>query len=404
LSAPLVYRASWLLPISQPAIRDGWVAVDAGRVIASGSGEAPPARQAVDLGRVAIMPGLVNAHTHLELSWLRGRVPPEDDGMLGWVRRMLSARMAAVVDDPFAIAAGVSEARGSGTALVGDISNSLATAPALRASGMSALIFLELIGFNSTDPDRLAADAMRRAVAAEGGSGAVRCTLAPHAPYSVSPALFQAIKREVDARSAMTSIHVGESPEEVEFLREGGGGWRGLLEQLGAWDPAWSAPGCGPVEYLDRLGVLDERTLLVHCVQLDEADLARVADRGATVVACPRSNAWIGVGTAPVERFFGSGARVAIGTDSLASVGDLNMFAELAALRRLAPSIPASRLLTSATRSGAEALGFGSDFGSLTPGARAEIVAVDVPEGTMDVEEYLVSGIRPSQVRWISGN
>jgi cytosine/adenosine deaminase-related metal-dependent hydrolase len=409
-SDPLVYRSSWVLPICRPPLQDGWVALTQGRIVACGSGEAPPTIRTVDLGRVAIMPGLVNAHTHLELSWLRGRVPPskrgEGDGaranaeMVGWVRRMLAARRTATVDDPVGVAAGIAEARGAGTALVGDVTNTLATAPALSAARMSAVIFYELIGFNTADPDRMAADAMRRATAVE--KETVRGTIAPHAPYSVSPALFRAIAREVAERGAVTTVHVGESPEEMAFLRDGSGSWRQLLEELGAWTPAWSPPCCGPIEYLDRLGVLTERTLLVHATQLHDEELARAAGRGATIVTCPRSNAWIGVGRPPIERFYASGARVAVGTDSLASVGDLNVFSELAALRRLAPSIPASELLDSATRAGADALGFGGQVGALAPGARAEIIAVDVPDGISDVEEYLVGGIVPGRIRWIS--
>ena len=346
------------------------------------------------------MPGLVNAHTHLELSWLRGRIASAEGGMIGWVQRMLAVRRAAAVDDPIAIAAGVAEARAAGTALVGDVTNTLATASALSASGMSAVLFYELIGFNAHDPERSAADAMRRAANVERAS--VRATLAPHAPYSVSPALFRAIAREAAARGRVTSVHVGESPEEMAFLRDARGGWREILEEFGTWDPAWSPPACGPIEYLDRLGVLNDRTLLVHAVQLDEAELSRAAARGATIVTCPRSNAWIGVGRPPVDRFYASGVRVAVGTDSLASVGDLNLFSELAAMRRLAPSVPAARLLDSATRAGADALGFGGELGVLAPGARADMIAVDVPDGIADVEEYLVGGIVPGQIRWLS--
>ena len=126
------------------------------------------------------------------------------------------------------------------------------------------------------------------------------------------------------------SVHVSESREEVEFIGRGSGGWPDLLKRLGAWDPEWRAPACSPIAYLDRLGFWDERTLAVHAVQAGEADLAVLARRGVTVVTCPRSNAWVGAGVPPVEAFYRSGARVAIGTDSLTSVADLNLFTELA--------------------------------------------------------------------------
>jgi cytosine/adenosine deaminase-related metal-dependent hydrolase len=395
----IVYRAAWILPISAAPIRDGWLAVDHGRVEACGSGHAP-APVTTDLGRVALMPGLVNAHTHLELSWMRGRVPQSGDGMTGWVRRMLRTRRAAGQDDPTGIAAGVAEARAAGTSLVGDISNTLGAVPAIRTSGLSAVIFYELIGFNVVDPWRMASEAMQAVRRIE--TERVRGTIAPHAPYSVSPELFHAIGQEVYVRRAVTSVHAGESREEMVFLRDGSGPWQDVLRQLNTWNPSWKPPGCGPVEYLDRLGVLTDRLLVVHAVQVGGVELKRLADAGATIVTCPRSNAWIGVGEPAVERFYASGARVAIGTDSLASVADLSIFSELAALRRLAPRVPASRLLDSATRAGAEALGFAGELGLLAPGARADVIAVKIPDGVTDVEEYLVSGVQPSQVRWLT--
>ncbi len=199
------------------------------------------------------------------------------------------------------------------------------------------------------------------------------------------------------------SVHVGESPEEIEFLRDGTGPWRDLLGRMGVWTEAWSPPGCGPVAYLDRLGLVSSRLLAVHGTQLEAAELARLAAAGATVVTCPRSNRWTGAGTPPVEAFYASGVRVAVGTDSLASVEDLNVFAELAALRRLVPHVPASRLLDSATRSGAAALGFANDYGTIEPGKQASLIGVTVPASREDVEEYLVGGVTPDDIRWLEG-
>ena len=197
------------------------------------------------------------------------------------------------------------------------------------------------------------------------------------------------------------SVHVAESAEEVQFLRDGTGAWRELLGRLGVWNDRWAAPGCGAVEYLHATGLVSELLLAVHCVQATSDDLRRLQSAGATVVTCPRSNQWTGAGIPPVERFYESGVRVAIGTDSLASVDDLNLFSELAELRRLAPAVPASRLLRSATRDGAEALGFGAGFGTIEPGKRADLVAVRIRPGVDDVEEYLVGGIEPDDIRWV---
>jgi cytosine/adenosine deaminase-related metal-dependent hydrolase len=196
-------------------------------------------------------------------------------------------------------------------------------------------------------------------------------------------------------------VHVGESPEEVEFIGRGTGPWRQLLDELGVWTDVWRAPGGSPVRYLSDIGFIDSRVLAVHAVQCTSEDLSGLKALGSTLVSCPRSNRHVGVGDPPLERFYAADIPVAFGTDSLASVADLNMFAELAAARRLAPNVPASDLLESATRSGAGALGFGTQYGSIEPGRRASLIAVRLPEGVTDVEEYLLSGIEPDAIAWL---
>jgi len=175
-----------------------------------------------------------------------------------------------------------------------------------------------------------------------------------------------------------------------------------LLEDLGVWDPAWVPPGGSPVKFLDDSGFLDARVLAVHGVQMTGGDLERLVARGTTLVTCPRSNGHTGAGAPPIADFYDAGVRVAVGTDSLASSPDLNVFAELATMRALAPDVPAAALLDSATRQGARALGFDGDYGTIEPGKLARLIAVEIPALTIDVEEYLVAaGILPEQIRWI---
>jgi 5-methylthioadenosine/S-adenosylhomocysteine deaminase len=152
---------------------------------------------------------------------------------------------------------------------------------------------------------------------------------------------------------------------------------------------------------LSDLGFLDSRVLAVHGVQFSEGDLERLRSLGVTLVSCPRSNAHVGAGHPPIEAFYASGVSVAFGTDSLASAGDLNVFSELAAARRLAPRVPAAALLESASLRGARALGFDNELGSLEAGKRASIIAVRLPGPVDDVEEYLVSGVDASAVEWV---
>ncbi len=398
----ILHRAAWVLPIAASVIRRGWVLTSGGRVVACGPDSqepsgAPAALETIEHGDAAILPGLVNAHTHLELSWMHNQVPPSAS-MPAWAARLMLLRRTVVSEPPAPILDAVCEVRRAGTSLVGDVTNTLAAYDALADSDLGAAVFREVLGFNAADPGQIVAAAQTQL---DGllPIAWLRPSIVPHAPYSVSAALFEAIARTAGGKPV--SVHLGESREELQFLLNGTGPWRELLGQLGVWNDAWRPPACGPVEYLDRLGLVSDRLLAVHCTQLDEGELARLARAGATIVTCPRSNQWTGAGSPPIERFYASGARVAIGTDSLASVPDLNMFAELAEVRRLAPSIPASRLLASVTIDGAAALGFAREFGTLDPGRQADLIAVRVPARVEDVEEYLVSGIEPDDIKWL---
>lgn len=393
----VVVRARWVLPIGGPPIEGGWVIAEGGVIRAVGHGR-PPSGPVTDLGDTAILPGLVNAHTHLELSWLAGRIPPAAV-MPAWIRGLMAARRDSPHEDMRRVTAAMAlaRAREHGTIAFGDISNTLVTAPVLADGGVPSVLFHEVLGFGPHDAGARAADAADRVARISGGG--MRPGLAPHAPYSVSPQLFGAIARESRARGLPSSVHLGESPEEVEFLMTGGGPFADLLKDLGVWRDDWIAPGTGPVEYLDGLGVLAPGMLVVHATQLRMDALATIAARGCVIVSCPRSNRWVGAGDPPLDDFYACGATVAFGTDSLASAESLDMFAELAAARRISSATDAT-LLQSATRGGAIALGLDAEYGRIAPGRRAALLAVRVPAGVNDVEEYLVAGV-PQERQWV---
>jgi cytosine/adenosine deaminase-related metal-dependent hydrolase len=400
-------RARWVLPIDRPPVDDGWVEIRGGIVVSLGRGVPPAASN--DLGDCALLPGLVNAHTHVELSGLAGRVPPADT-IVEWIRALIAARSAAPPPDSVSSIAAmrhaVQQMRETGTVLVGDVSNSLTSVPVLAAAGLGGVVFHELLGFNLGDASGAvraawarAEDAVRLAASSEttapGASLAV--SIAAHAPYSVSPALFNEIGRR--RRETPLTVHVAESAQEIQFLRTGDGPFRDLLDELGAWNPEWVPPRCGPIEYLRDVGYLSPGMLAVHAVHMRDDDLERLRASGAGIVTCPRSNAWVGGGLPRISAFYAAGIPVAIGTDSLASAPSLNLFDELAELRRIAPDVSAASLLESATRRGAALLGFDRWFGTVAPGKRASLVSVRVPPGTADVEEYLVSGVPVSSVQ-----
>ena len=400
------YRVAWLLPISQPPIRDAWLRTDHGRIVAFGHSRPGDFTEPdeIDLGDVAVLPGLVNAHTHLELSWMRGRIPETAD-FGEWIRTVIElkneaagngAQVASAIDEA------VRELRRFGTALVGDVSNTLASSRALKAQELAGIVFHELLGFRSEDAPALMREATER-VSRESAPGLLRHSVAPHAPYSVSPALFGLIRDALSQDpSAKTTVHLGESAAEIEFLEHGSGPCRTSLERMGKWDASWVPPRAGPVEYLERMGFVGNRVLVVHGVQFSQPDLQRLAAAGATLVTCPRGNVRTGAGVPPIDDFFESGVRVAVGTDSLASVPDLNLFAELAEMRRLAPALPSRVILESATIGGARALGFEDDFGTIDAGKRDALVAVRLDGYVPSVEEYLLSGIEAEQISWIA--
>jgi cytosine/adenosine deaminase-related metal-dependent hydrolase len=403
MSRPSVLQARWVLPVGGPALERGWIASADGIVTSVGQGRPPAA--ALDLGSVAVLPGLVNAHTHLELSWLAGRIPPAGS-FAAWLRTLIAARASASHADQAArlqaMKAAAARMRATGTVLVGDISNTLTSPAVLREAGLGGIVFHELLGFNVADPATLVRDAWGRVDMTMAGLPAspdappIGGSVVGHAPYSVSPQLFETIARH--RRETPLTVHLGESAEELELLRSGQGALRRLLEDLGVWTDAWEPPASDPVSYIESVGYLQPGLLAVHAVKLQDEQLASLRRARAVVVTCPRSNMWVGAGMPRVPHLYASRVPVAVGTDSLASAPSLNLFDELAELRRIAPDVTAASLLESATRVGAEALGFGESYGTIAPGKRAALVQVVIPSHVRDVEEYLVSGVPAADV------
>lgn len=394
----MIVRARWVLPIERPPIENGWVALDGGIIRDVGSG-APPPGTVTDLGDAAIIPGLVNAHTHLELSWMAGRIPAASS-MAEWIGALVALRRGCsppVAEQKAAAIAALTEARARGTIAFGDISNTLLTADVLATAAVPSVLFHEVLGFLPHEAESRAAEAAERVM--RESRPPVTPGLAPHAPYSVSPDLFRAVARESSQRSLPSSVHLGESPEEIEFLMTGSGAIADALKSLGVWNDGWEAPRADPAEYLDRMGVLAPGLLVVHGTHLSASALARVGERGCVLVSCPRSNRMVGAGDPPLDAFYRSGAVVAFGTDSLASAPDLDMFAELSAARAVT-SVPAATLLESATRGGAIALGLQDRFGCVVRGSSGPLLAARVPSGVDDVQEYLVSG-EVEDLQWV---
>jgi cytosine/adenosine deaminase-related metal-dependent hydrolase len=383
--------AGWVVPVSGPPLRHGVVAVAEGRIVWAGGGDdgAAPQGPVRDLGPGVLMPGLVNAHCHLELCHLAGRLE-DARGFVPWVEALVAARAEAppeVVEA--ATAEGVGALVASGTVAVGDVSNGLAHLPMLGRSGLAAaVVFYELLAWDPAKAEAVLqfAEARAREVS-EDLPGHVQVRLAAHAPHSVSAPLLRALARS----GGPASIHLAESLAESAFLAGGDGEWAGFLERRGLGHVAFSPPGLSPVSYVDGLLVLHPGLVAAHCVQVDEADIQTLAQRGVAVAVCPRSNRRLGVGLPPVPAMLAAGVALAVGTDSLASAGSLDLMEDLALLHRELPDLDPAHLVRMATLGGARALGL-TDLGTIEPGKRAALAYAPADEAPIDPLEFLVSG------------
>ncbi|SPF35445.1 Amidohydrolase (fragment) [Syntrophobacter sp. SbD1] len=291
-------------------------------------------------------------------------------------------------------------------------------AAANQAGGPTArLVFLELLGFNldsvaSAMPVELRTGRpLNFSLAAANGSGKPgrrshrpEFIPVPHSVYSVSPAIISECKEMARSSRQPFAIHVAEHLDEIEFLQSGQGFCRELLDRLGRWAPAWTPPGKTPVEYLDDLGVLDSRTLLVHAVHMTEADWALAAARQCTVVFCPRSNKNLGAGRPWIEKALSIGMNCALGTDSLAGNTDLDLFAEAAFALDEHPSIDPRKVLEMITVNPAASLGRSDDFGAIEPGRKALMLAVEIREGGLEknLAEAIIQSGKQGAWKWVS--
>jgi cytosine/adenosine deaminase-related metal-dependent hydrolase len=381
--------ATWVLPVDGPPIRDGRVCVADGRVVWVGPAGDPGAPEAEvrDLGPGVLLPGLVNAHCHLELSPLDGQAPFAR-GFVPWVEAVVAARGRRAEDAERSRAEAIRSLEERGTVAVGDVSNALEHLDQLAASRLRAVVFLELLAW---DPARAEATITwaeeRLAEARRVPTPAVEVRLAAHAPHSVSPELL----RRLVERGGVGAIHLAESPEESRFLARGDGPWADFLERRGLGHVGFRPPGTSPVEYVDGLGLLHPALVVVHAVHVGEEDRVRLARRGVSVAVCPRSNRNIGVGTADVPALVAAGVRLCLGTDSLASVETLDLLDDAVCLTRQFPALDPAAVVRMATAGGAEALGL-NDLGTITPGKRAALAFAGAASPPADPHAHLLSG------------
>jgi cytosine/adenosine deaminase-related metal-dependent hydrolase len=370
--------ARWLFPVGQEPLQGGTVTIGGERIIAV----EPTGRRAADIDfrNAAILPGFVNAHTHLDLSGLRGKTSPGND-FTGWLREVIQHRRsltgAQIAND---VEQGIEESLASGTTLLGDISGQGLSWPALAAAPLRCVVFYELLGLPKTRAQQAwasACDWLRKHRQTEN----TRPGLSPHAAYSVRASLFRAAGNLSGNRRIPISIHLAETKQEIDLLKSRKGPFAEFLKELDVWDPDGlvSEPG-DVIQLADQASCM----LMAHGNYLESC--TRIPTN-ATIVYCPRTHFAFGHSDYPLEGFLRSGVRVALGTDSLASNPDLSIIAELRFARERFPSVPGDALLRMATLSGAEALGWDKETGSLAPGKSADLVVVPLPD-TEDADPH----------------
>lgn len=330
----------------------------------------------------AMLPGFVNAHSHLELTVMRGFLENEESDFFAWLRKLTIARLAMTNEDLFVSSmCGAIEAARAGITCLGDSSSfAVQSMRALKEIGLRSIVYQESFG-----PDaELAAGnfaRLRDQVAEMLGSqtAEVRAGVSPHAPYTVSGPQLEMISRFAIDESLPLMMHAAESEAERSFLTEGTGPFADGLQTRGI---EWRAPGVSTIQYLRRHGVLDTRPLLAHCINVDEADLELIKAERAGVAHCPKSNAKLGHGRAPFRQFIKAGINVGLGSDSVASNNTCDILEEarfatlLTRLDRDADSINAEQALYTATLGGARAMGLDDRIGSLEEGKQADLAVV----------------------------
>jgi cytosine/adenosine deaminase-related metal-dependent hydrolase len=396
-----------VLPVEGPAISNGAVLIGAnGRIEAVGpeSRVPRPAGAVVEeFGDALLLPGLVNTHTHLELTDLaQGPPRPEFADWLLRLRRLKAARSPEQFLD--AARRGLAQCYAGGVTTVADTGDTGAVIRALAEADGSGIAYQEVFGPHPDQASQGLADLQCRMEALGGfAGGRVRLGVSPHAPYTVSGQLYAATAKWAASERLPLATHVAESRAESELLEWGRGAFADGWRARGI--PPLPVPGRTPLAWLDEHGVLGERTLCIHVVNAGADDLDRLARRGSAVAHCPLSNIAHGHGSAPLAEFLNRGLRVGLGTDSVLSVGTLDLLAEARAARDLA-ALDAVRSLALCTIEAARALGLEHEVGSLEVGKWGDCVVIRLPHDVAPTEPedlVLASGLPDVLVTLVGG-
>jgi len=387
----MLLTARYVLPVATPHIEYGAILVRDDKIVEIGDFEhlhaLHPDEPVRDFGLAALMPGFIDLHTHLEYSAMRGLV--DDLPYSEWKLQLMNKeKLFSSQDWDDSACLGALEALQSGITTVADITSTGSSGVAAQASGLRAIIYREVATMDKravgAEMDRAAADI--DAWRATSDSSRITIGIAPHAPYSCHPELFKRVA-EFAADGTPAAIHLAGSVEESEFVKYGSSMLAtDVRDTYDAHAPGWLPTGVSPVRYVLQWGLFDIPNLLaVHCTQVNDEDIDILASRDVSIAHCPRCEAKLGMGVAPVEKFLRAGVRVGLGTDSPAASNSMDVFEEMRigllvqrAMLGEEKFMNARQFVKMATLDAARALRIDDRLGSLEPGKQADIIAVDL--------------------------
>lgn len=386
-----ILSAEYVLPIVSAPIEQGAIVIENDKILAVGTfAEIKarfPAAEIDDFGEAAILPGFVNAHSHLEITAMRGFLDRQEHDFAAWLLKLTKTRAEILSDEDVKFAAifGALEGARAGVTCFGDIGRfGIAGFEALKANGLRGILFQE----TDFSPDNKTADADFNKLKEkflrlkETETELVKVGLSPHSPYTVSRKLFEKIAEYAIENDIKISTHAAESREETLLVENGTGFFIGIYEKFGV---EWEVPNCSSIEFLDKIGVLKAKPLLAHCVKVSDSDIELIKNTDSRIAHCPKSNAKFGHGIAPLEKFLDARIKLGFGSDSVASNNTCDILEEarfaILSARNLETKkrfIEPAEALETATLGGAKSLGLDAQIGTLETGKQADIIAVSL--------------------------
>jgi aminodeoxyfutalosine deaminase len=401
-----ILHARYVFPVVGDPIENGFVSIEAGRIVEVG--KKPPKGDLIELGNAAILPGLINAHTHLEFSGLRQPLGMPGMGFVDWIREVTEWRRNHRIDPIATVTAGLQECLENGITSLGNITQIEESENVFENSSTEGTGFIELIAPTRDRSirviDYLQKDFLKRQTAVK-IADSWRFGLSPHAPYSIHSDLLQYVVDLSSLHSLPLAMHLAESREEMQLLREGTGPFRDFLEELNVFESVIFPGGKRPLDYLKMLADASH-TLIVHGNYLDDEEIDFLARHAANmaVIYCPRTHAFFQHDPYPLERMLAAGATVALGTDSRASSPDLSLLSEMRFVAKQYPQIGREHILKLGTIAAARALGRLEDIGSLETGKLANLAIVALPEiNADDPYRLLLESETPLLQTWFCG-